>query len=233
MTHVNVAETDIVFDQWERILRKGAASFGLILTDQQIKHFYDHAVALLQWSKKINLTAIKDPQSVAIKHFIDSLGPASFSIPMQRVLDVGSGGGFPGLPLKVWHPSLDLTLIDAVRKKISFIQHVIRILKLTGTQAIHGRIEDVARQEGFRPFDTILCRAFSDLSFIVTHGLPLLSKNGKIIVWKGKLPEKEIEAVRFQFQYENRGLAIETKPYRLPILDAERTIVIITVHRGN
>jgi 16S rRNA (guanine527-N7)-methyltransferase len=233
MTHVNEAETDIVFDQWEHILRKGAISFGLILTDQQIKQFYNHAVALLQWSKKINLTAIKDPQSVAIKHFIDSLGPASFSIPMQRVLDVGSGGGFPGLPLKVWHPSLDLTLIDAVRKKISFIQHVIRILKLTDTLAIHGRIEDVARQEGFRAFDTILCRAFSDLSFIVTHGLPLLSKKGKIIVWKGKLPEKEIEAVRFQFQYENSGLAIETKPYRLPILDAERTIVIITVHRGN
>jgi 16S rRNA (guanine527-N7)-methyltransferase len=233
MTHVNEAETAIVFDQWERILRKGAASFGLILTDQQVEHFYDHAVALLQWSKKINLTAIKDPKSVAIKHFVDSLGPASFAIPMQHVLDVGSGGGFPGLPLKVWNPSLDLTLIDAVRKKISFIQHVIRILKLTGTQAIHGRIEDLARQDGFRPFDTILCRAFRDLSFIVTHGLPLLAKNGKIIVWKGKLPEEEIEAVRFQFQNEHGGLAIETKPYRLPILDAERTIVIITAHRGN
>ena len=233
MTEVNLAETDILFDQWETILRKGAASFGLILTDQQIKHFYDHAVALLQWSKKINLTAIKDPNSVAIKHFIDSLGPASFSIPMQRVLDVGSGGGFPGLPLKVWNPSLDLTLIDAVRKKISFIQHVIRILKLADTHAVHGRIEDLYRQEGFRAFDTILCRAFSDLSFIVSHGLPLLSKNGKIIVWKGKLPEKEIEAVRLQFQKENRALRIETKSYRLPILDADRTIVVITEHRGN
>ena len=147
MTHANSVETDIVFDQWESILRKGAASFGLILTDQQIKYFYDHAVALLQWSKKINLTAIKDPKSVAIKHFIDSLGPASFSIPMKRVLDVGSGGGFPGLPLKVWNPSMDLTLIDAIRKKISFIQHVIRILKLTDTQTIHGRIEDLAHQE--------------------------------------------------------------------------------------
>jgi len=233
MAHVNLAETDILFDQWERILREGAASFGLSLTDQQIKQFYDHAVALLQWSKKINLTGIRDPKSVAIKHFIDSLGPASFAIPMQRVLDVGSGGGFPGLPLKVWNPSIDLTLMDAVRKKISFIQHVIRILKLTDTQTIHGRLEDLSRQEGFRPFDTILCRAFSDLSFIAAHGLPLLSKNGKIIVWKGKLPEKEIEAVRLRFHNENRGLKIETKPYRLPILDAERTIVIITAHRGN
>lgn len=231
MTHVNSVETDIVFDQWKSILRRGAASFGLILTDQQIKYFYDHAVALLQWSKKINLTAIKDPKSVAIKHFIDSLGPASFSIPMKRVLDVGSGGGFPGLPLKVWNPSLDLTLIDAVRKKISFIQHVVRLLKLTDTQTIHGRIENLSRQEGLRPFDTILCRAFSDLTFIVSHGLPLLSKNGKIIVWKGKLPEQEIDAVRFQ--NENRGLEIETKSYRLPILDADRTIVIITAHRGN
>jgi len=233
MTHANSVETDILFDQWESILRKGAASFGLILTDQQIKYFYDHAVALLQWSKKINLTAIKDPKSVAIKHFIDSLGPASFSIPMKRVLDVGSGGGFPGLPLKVWNPSMDLTLIDAVRKKISFIQHVIRILKLTDTQTIHGRIEDLARQEDLRPFDTILCRAFSDLSFIVSHGLPLMAKNGKIIVWKGKLPEKEIEAVRLRFQDENRVPEIETKSYRLPILDADRTIVIITAHGGN
>jgi len=233
MAHVNLAETDIIFDQWECILRKGAASFGLILTDQQIKHFYDHAVALLQWSKKINLTAIRDPKNVAIKHFIDSLGPASFAIPMKRVLDVGSGGGFPGLPLKVWNPSLDMTLIDAVRKKISFIQHVIRILKLADTQTIHGRIEDLSRQEGFRPFDTILCRAFSDLPFIAAHGLPLLSENGKIIVWKGRLPEKEIEAVRLQFQHENRVLEIETKSYRLPILDADRTIVIIAAQRGS
>ena len=232
MAYVNSHETNIIFDQWESIIRRGAASFNLILTDQQIKLFYEHAVALLQWSKKINLTAIKDPKSVAIKHFIDSLGPASFSIPMKRVLDVGSGGGFPGLPLKVWNPSIELTLIDAVRKKTSFIQHVIRILKLTDTRAIHGRVEAVVQQEGFRPFDTIISRAFSDLSFIISHGLPLLSKNGKIIVWKGKLPEKEIEDVRLRFKKEKRVLEIETKSYRLPILDADRTIVIISELRG-
>ena len=218
----------ISIKEWEDIIRKGIAPFDLILTENQLWLFYQHAAALLQWTQKTNLTAITDPREIAIKHFIDSMGPAPFLTPMKHVLDIGSGGGFPGLPLKVLYPAIELTLLDAVRKKTSFIQHVIRTLELSSARAIHGRVEDLSRPVAIKSFDTIICRAFSNLSFIITHALPLLSDGGKIVVWKGRVPEKEITAARSRFHDETWPLTIETRSYRLPIFDAERTIVIIT-----
>lgn len=215
------------FEQWEKIIREGVAPFEVIVTEQQSHLFYQHAEALVQWTRKINLTAITEPREIAIKHFIDSLRPALFLHPMNNVLDVGSGGGFPGLPLKVLYPFIELTLVDAVRKKISFIQHVIRKLKLKEAKAVHTRVEDLLWHKNLRPFDTIVCRAFSELSFIISHALPLLSINGKIVVWKGRAPEKEIMDYREKFRDEALLLNIEVQSYRLPIFDAERSIVII------
>ena len=221
----------ISIEEWGEIIRKGIAPFDFSLTENQVWLFYQHASALLQWTQKINLTAITDPHEIAIKHFIDSLGPAPLLTPMKNVLDIGSGAGFPGLPLKVLYPAIELTLLDAVRKKTSFMQYVIRTLGLKDVKVIHGRVEDLYRQGAIMTFDTIICRAFSDLSFIVTHAWPLLSKGGKIVVWKGRVPEKEIMAVRSRFQYETWPLTIEMRSYRLPVIDAERTIVVITKGR--
>jgi len=219
---------NINFEQWTDIICKGAAPFDIVLTEQQIRLFYKHAEELVQWTRKVNLTAITDPKEIAIKHFIDSLGPSSFLTSMKHVLDVGSGGGFPGLPLKVLYPSIELTLVDAVRKKISFMQHVIRKLGLKGARAIHARIENFNLRDVFTPFDTIVCRAFSDLSFIIPHALPLLSQDGKIFVWKGRVPEKEIIDFRRRFREEALLLTIKVQSYRLPIFDAERSIVRIS-----
>jgi len=216
------------FQQWENIIRNGIAPFDIFITEQQIRLFYQHAEALVQWTRKVNLTAITDPREIAIKHFIDSLGPAPYLNPMNKVLDVGSGGGFPGIPLKVLYPFIDLTLVDAVRKKISFMQHVIRKLKLKESKAIHTRVEHLLHHDDFKPFDTIVCRAFSDLSFIIIHALPLLSEDGKLVVWKGRVPETEIIEFRKKFREKASPLTIEVQSYRLPIFDAERSIVIIS-----
>lgn len=219
---------NINFEQWDEIIRKGIAPFGMNIDEQQILLLYRHAQALLQWNRKINLTAITDPKEIAIKHFIDSLAPLPFLKPMQHVLDVGSGGGFPGLPLKVLCPSIELTLLDAVRKKTSFIQHAIRTLKLKGARAIHGRVEDLSYPAQRMAFDTIICRAFSNLSMIFTNVWPLLSTGGKIVAWKGRLPEKEMMDFRKIFRKERVLLKMETHTYRLPIYDAERTLIILT-----
>lgn len=218
---------NINFEQWDKIIRKGIAPFGVNIDEQQIRFYYRHAEALLQWNRKINLTAITDPQEIAIKHFVDSIGPLPLLKPMQHVLDVGSGGGFPGLPLKVLCPSMELTLLDAVRKKTSFIQHVIRTLKLNGAQAIHGRVEDLSQPAKDMFFDTIVCRAFSDLANIFGNAWPLLIPEGKMVVWKGRVPEKEI--IEFRKLYRKELLLLEMKihTYRLPIFDAERTLIII------
>ena len=120
----------IDIDKWRRMIVDGALAFDLHLTDLQIGLFFRHMEALLQWSPKVNLTAIHDPYEIAVKHFVDSIVPAAFFSPALRVLDMGSGAGFPGLPLKVWCPSIELTMVDAVRKKVSFLQHVIRQMEL-------------------------------------------------------------------------------------------------------
>lgn len=228
MTTEPSLKMNINFEKWADIIRKGIAPFDIILTEQQIRLFYKHAEELVQWTRNVNLTAITDPKEIAIKHFIDSLGPSSFLTPMKHVLDVGSGGGFPGMPLKVLYPNIELTLVDAVRKKISFMQHVIRKLELKGARAIHARVENLNLRDDFTPFDTIVCRAFSDLSVIIPHALPLLSQDGKIVVWKGRVPEKEILDFRRCFREEALLLTIEVQSYRLPIIDAERSIVRIT-----
>lgn len=219
---------DIKYKKWEAIILKGVAPFGLRITKEQIRLFYLHALELMQWSRKINLTAITEHNEIAIKHFVDSIAPLPYLPPMKNVLDVGSGGGFPGIPLKVIHPEIELTLVDAVRKKTSFMQHVIRKLKLNKAKAVHSRVENFRDQGGaFVPYDTIVCRAFSDLSLIIPKVLPLLTPGGEVVVWKGRTPEKEINKFKARFPDQALSLRIQINSYRLPIYDAERNLVRI------
>lgn len=220
----------ISYVHWEDMVRRGAAHFDLTLTEKQIRLMYQHAEALQQWTKITNLTAITDPQEIVIKHFIDSLAPAPFVGPMYRVLDVGAGGGFPGLPLKILCPSINLTMIDAVRKKTSFLQHVIRSLMLEHVRAIHGRIEDMPRIDTSMPYDTILCRALGNLSKTIEQTVPMLSAGGKIVAWKGRMPDREIREAQPLLENEQRRLTLTLRSYRLPILEAERTLVILTAN---
>lgn len=220
---------DIEYSRWEAIVQKGVAPFDLCITKDQIRLFYLHALELIQWSRKINLTAITEPIDIAIKHFVDSIAPLPYLPPMKKVLDIGSGGGFPGIPLKVIHPEIELTLVDAVRKKASFMQHVIRKLRLKSAKAVHSRVENLHDQGGaFGPYDTIVCRALSDLSFIIPYALPLLTLDGEIVVWKGRTPEREINQFKARFPDQALSLRIQIDSYRLPILDAERNLVRIT-----
>lgn len=216
------------YNKWQRMILDGALAFDLHPTDQQVDLFFRHMQALLEWSSKINLTAIQDPYEIAVKHFLDSLAPAAFFQPSLRVLDLGSGAGFPGLPLKIWWPSIELTMVDAVRKKVSFLQYLTRQLGLHKVQSIHARIEHVGRTSGATVFDTIVCRAFSDLRSIVMNALPLLSEAGQIAVWKGRFPDKEIAAARPVLEHAPYPLTMRSISYRLPFIDARRTLVIIS-----
>lgn len=220
-------------EEWEKTIRAGADFFALSFTDQQIHQFYRHAEILSRWNRKTNLTAIRDPREMAVKHFVDSFGPVRHVMPMARVLDVGSGGGFPGLPLKVYCPSIDLTVVEAVRKKTSFLQHVIRELRLGGVRVIHERVETLVRHNPTPHFDTIVCRAFSDLVSIAINLSPLLAPQGKIVVWKGRMPDQEIRDVLPLLNDDKRALILSTRSYKLPIFNAERTLVILTALDGH
>lgn len=218
----------IAYADWEAILREGAAFFDLALTDGQIRQLYRHAALLRQWNRTTNLTAIRDPREMAIKHFVDSLGPVRWMAPMARVLDLGSGGGFPGLPLKVWSPAIDLTLVDAVRKKTSFLRHTIRELGLKGVKVLNERVEHLSSRRDLPSFDTVVCRAFGDLAFVVTHAAPLLAPDGQIVFWKGRRPEQEISALTPLLKRGKRPLTLSLRSYKLPSSAAERTLVIVS-----
>lgn len=213
----------IDYNHWENVLRYNAASFNIDLSDRQVQQFLMHAEELQRWTKRTNLTAIKDYEEMAIKHFIDSIVPSIYVEPMQCVLDIGSGGGFPGLPLKVIYPHIKLHLIDAVRKKVSFLKHMVRLMRLKDTVVIHGRVEELSSQY----FDTIISRAYSNVSVVLKNALPLLSPGGQILIWKGPSPEEEIRAAQAVAAKQRRLLTFTVRSYELPEMSAERTLVAI------
>jgi 16S rRNA (guanine527-N7)-methyltransferase len=229
--------------KWKALIRKGAERFDLSLQPAALDQFALHAGELLRWNQKINLTAISDPEAVALKHFLDSLGAAADIPPSGSLLDIGSGGGFPGIPLKIVRPSLRVTLIDASRKKVNFLKHIVRLLGLENVDALHVRADELARDiraggSGGRSardvpafFDTVISRAFSALDAFVMLALPLVAENGRVIAMKGRITESELDRLRgIVMRSSNSQIGVRevsVKRYKLPVLAADRSLVKI------
>jgi len=210
-------------EQWKKLVEEGAENLNIHIDRKITDQFSIHAVELIKWNQKINLTTITDPVEVAVKHFLDSIAPARVMPLCGRMLDIGSGGGFPGIPLKILIPSLSATLIDASRKKVNFLKHIIRNIKLIEIDARQIRTEELAKEKPAKNcFDVIICRAFSRLDKIILKALPLLAKDGTIIAMKGKISESELKSA-------GKGdLSLAVEKYKLPFLELERTLVIIS-----
>lgn len=214
--------------EWNRLIADGANELNLTLDQKKIERLGRHAAELLRWNQTINLTAITDPAKIAVNHFLDSLAPAPLIPPNASLLDIGSGGGFPGIPLKVLTPSLSVMLIDASRKKISFLKHAIRTLDLHNIEARQIRAEDLIKDgTPTHIFDVIISRALSSTDVFVHKALPLLSKNGIIILMKGKLAQKDFESMRASMQKIQPKPLLTVKHYRLPHLHAERSLLLV------
>ncbi len=221
-------------DQWKRTLIDGAAALGAPLDEDGAEAFALHARELMLWNKKISLTTITDPLEVAVKHFLDSVAAFPLLPDKGRMLDIGAGGGFPGIPLKVLAPSLDVTLIDASRKKANFMKYVIRSLSLTRIDAHHARAESLARDPSHHhSYDVIICRALASLKDFIPMALPLLKRDGALISLKGPSCEEEIAAIappgpgadspgRIQDRF-----ALTTHRFKLPHIKDPRAIVVI------
>jgi 16S rRNA (guanine527-N7)-methyltransferase len=169
-------------------LKDGAAKLGIKLNSQQLEQFDTYYRELLEWNRKINLTSITDFKEVQLKHFLDSL-TISLAIEQpttsRRFIDVGSGAGFPGLPLKIAFPSIKLVLLEATGKKAAFLRHLVQKLELNEVEVVVGRAETVAHDTRYRQqFDTVLCRAVAPLSVVVELTLPLCAIGGSTIIQK-------------------------------------------------
>lgn len=173
------------------IVKREAKSIGIFLSDQQIKDFEVYAVELIKWNNKVNLTAITKPEDIAIKHFVDSFYLASKINENDYLLDIGSGAGFPVIPLKILRPEIAMLSVDAVAKKINFQRHIIRILHLQLIGATHSRVEDL-QNTYCRAFSVITSRAFTRLDHFVALAEPLLAEDGVLVALKGALANDEI-----------------------------------------
>jgi 16S rRNA (guanine527-N7)-methyltransferase len=206
---------------WRERVRAGAAALEVEAPPEALERMARHAQLLLEWNRKINLTRITDPEEMAIKHFADALAPAPLIPPDARVVDIGAGGGFPGIPLAAVMPGIRITLVDAVRKKVSFMQHVIRALGLGNADARHLRAEELAA-EGAAGFTVAICRALSDLPEIVRLARPLVRPGGLILALKARMSQEESEILP---ALEAEGFSAGVRRYALPFLGDPRTLI--------
>ena len=230
--------------KWKAIIVEGAREFGITVHPHQAELFARHAATLIRWNQKMNLTSIVTPIDMAVKHYLDSIIPIPYIKSYTSLLDVGSGAGFPGIPLKIMLPSLQVILLEAKRKKVSFLRHVIQVLNLKHTLAEQARFEVLAHDPIKQDtFDVIVGRAFSSLERLVNEALPLLSTGGVIVALKGRKVENELQ-INKEGDFESVGLQVEPKiggdtsleieviKYSLPHFSSARSLVILKKRRS-
>ncbi len=183
----------------EKLLR-GARELGIVLKESHLALFQTYYEELVEWNQRFNLTAITDYEGVQIRHFLDSLScllalPRAELQAGARVIDVGTGAGFPGLPLRIVCPGMRLTLLEATRKKVDFLEHLLRRLGLMDVEVIHARAEDMGHRPGYREgYDWALARALAEMPTLAEYLLPLVRVRGAILAQKGESAPAEVHA---------------------------------------
>ncbi|MEX2803722.1 16S rRNA (guanine(527)-N(7))-methyltransferase RsmG [Streptococcus sp. H31] len=202
---------------------------GITLSDWQKQQFDLYFKLLTQWNQKVNLTAITEEREVYLKHFYDSLAPilrGAIKDDRIRLLDVGSGAGFPSLPIKIIYPKIDVTIIDSLNKRIHFLNLLAEALKLENVHFYHGRAEDFARRKEFREqFDIVTARAVAVLPVLAELTLPFLKIKGHLLALKASAAEKEMAQSQNALHLLFTQL-LQSDSYKLPNGDG-RTLIIL------
>ena len=202
------------------------AKLGIEISDEQINKFSKYGDLLLEWNKVMNLTAVCEEREVVIKHFVDSITIVPY-IDVQKckkIADIGTGAGFPGIPLKIIRPEIEVVLLDSLGKRVSFLNTVIKELKLEGISAIHARAEDGGRDKLLREkFDYVTARAVAPMNILLEYCMPFVKKGGYFIAMKGSSEEVSYEkALR-----ELSGKVESEDVFTLPESDITRRIVCV------
>lgn len=210
----------------EEFLSLGAERLGLELTEGMKESLLSYLDELIKWNKRMNLTSIEEPEDIIVSHFIDSLAYLkAFSLKEGRIVDLGTGAGFPGIPLKIYLRSIKLVLIESSKKKASFLHHIVGLLRLDDVKIINKRIEELDPASDPQLISGIIVsRAFAKLDKLLECSLPLLRPDGRIIAGKGWDIEEEMTKLMAL------GLPISIKAvykFRLPLSNFKRSLIVI------
>jgi 16S rRNA (guanine527-N7)-methyltransferase len=203
---------------------------GIQLSDEQLAAFETYERELIEWNARFNLTSIVDPQQIRIRHFLDSLSCwlAMRSSPLGSVIDLGAGAGFPGLPLKILQPQIELTLVEATAKKAGFLEHIVQVLRLEQVTVLAKRAEDVGQiPEHREAYDWAVARALAPMPVLAEYMLPVVKVGGRMLAQKGRDVKLETQQAASAFQALG-GEVAEVLSLAIPHLEEERWLVTVT-----
>jgi 16S rRNA (guanine527-N7)-methyltransferase len=212
-----------------RLFKDGCAAMNIPLDENQLLRMEQYLSLILEWNQKFNLTAITDPDEIQVHHFLDSVSLLLLNGFREGglVLDVGTGAGFPGIPVKILRPDLSLTLMDSVQKKVGFLNEAINCLGLTNTEAIHARAEDLSRKaERREACDIVVSRAVAELSVLAEYCLPFVKVGGYFIAHKGPGADIELEKALRAISLLG-GKWIETRNIKIPFSEKNHKLVVV------
>ena len=214
-------------EEFTKIFNNYLEKLNLTLTEEQIEKFYNYMNLLIEWNKKINLTAIVEPKDIILKHFIDSLTIEKYIKKGENIIDVGTGAGFPGIPLKIAREDLKITLADSLNKRINFLNEVINKLDLKNIETIHTRAEELGKNKKYREkFDIATSRAVANMSTLSEYLIPFIKVEGKCICMKSSDIDTELENAKNAINI--LGCKIESKDkFNLPNSDLGRSVIIL------
>ncbi len=211
------------------LLERGLLEMGLEATTKQIDDFFLFKALLIEWNEKINLTAITEEREVVIKHFLDSLAclKAGVDFSNKKILDLGTGGGFPGVPLKIYDRTIDMTLLDSLNKRINYLKIVGESLEFDKIHYVHSRAEDGGINKLYREqYDIVVSRAVANMSTLVEYCLPYVKVGGYFIAQKTMEASEEIEAAKKAIAVLG-GTIEEIIPGEIPFSDLKHNLVRI------
>lgn len=208
-------------------IKSEAIKINIELNDNHLENFYNYMNLLIEWNEKINLTAITQPNEIITKHFIDSLTAAKYIEDNKSIVDVGTGAGFPGIPLAIYNDSFNITLVDSLNKRISFLNEVTNQLKIKNVTSIHSRAEEFGKNKQYREkFDIAISRAVARLNVLVEYLLPTIKVGGRCICMKGPDAQEEIKEANQAIKILG-GEIEKIEEFNLPDTDIKRTIIVI------